>query len=122
MASLGLKLPIVYSSVDGFLMTKSLVQMTKQNFKMLLLTNPGERIMEPTYGVGLRTYLFSMQNEDTRGKINTKIAEQVKLYMPYITVFGIQYATSDKDVYTLSMQISYGIPNVGITDLIEVTI
>ena len=35
MASLGLQLPIVYSSVDGFLMTKNLIQMTKQNFKML---------------------------------------------------------------------------------------
>ena len=121
MASLGLKLPIVYSSVDGFLMTKSIMGMTKQNFKMLLLTNPGERIMQPNYGVGLKTYLFSMRHENIRGKINSKIREQVNLYMPYIDVYDIQYGTSEKDVYTLSIQISYRVPDLGITDLIQVT-
>ena len=30
----------------------------KQNFKNLLLTSPGERIMNGDFGVGLRNYLF----------------------------------------------------------------
>ena len=30
----------------------------KQNFKNLLLTSPGERIMNPDFGVGLRHFLF----------------------------------------------------------------
>mgnify|MGYP003354002300 CR=1 FL=1 len=30
----------------------------KQNFKILLLTNPGERVHFPKFGVGLRNYLF----------------------------------------------------------------
>jgi len=62
-----------------------------------------------------------MRHENIRGKINSKIREQVNLYMPYIDVYDIQYGTSEKDVYTLSIQISYRVPDLGITDLIQVT-
>ena len=42
MASIGVKLPLTTDSMDGFTMTKTLKDAIKQNFKMLILTNPGE--------------------------------------------------------------------------------
>ena len=51
-------------SEDGFQLVKSLKQNIKQNLKMLLLTIPGERVMEPNFGVGLKTYLFSNFHQD----------------------------------------------------------
>ena len=30
--------------------------MIKQNLKMLILTNPGERVMDPEFGVGIKQF------------------------------------------------------------------
>jgi phage baseplate assembly protein W len=54
MSSLGVKLPLARDASDGYGMIKSFKTMIRQNFKMLLLTSPGERIMEPNFGVGLK--------------------------------------------------------------------
>ena len=58
MAGLSPKLPIQKDPVDGFALTKTFKEMVKQNFKNLMLTSPGERIMDPEFGVGLRRFLF----------------------------------------------------------------
>jgi len=58
MSSLSLHLPITYNSADGFTMIKSIKRMIKQNFKMLLLTSPGERVMDPNFGVGVKIIYF----------------------------------------------------------------
>ena len=122
MASLGVKLPLTYSSVDGFTTLKDFVTLTKQNFKMLLLTSPGERIMDPNYGVGIKTFLFSLYGEDTEGKINTRILEQTGTYMPYITIQSINFANANPDLNTLSITINYLIPALGLSDLLDITI
>ena len=79
MSSLGVKLPLTLDSGDGFTMIKSISGMIKQNFKMLLLTIPGERVMEPNFGVGLKTYLFASMQENARADIDFKIREQTKI-------------------------------------------
>ena len=58
MASYAVKLPLAQDSADGYAMIKRLKTLVKQNLKMLILTNPGERVMEPDYGVGIRQFLF----------------------------------------------------------------
>ena len=58
MSSFGVALPITKNSIDGFTMIKSFRRLIKQNLKMLILTAPGERVMEPEFGVGLRNFLF----------------------------------------------------------------
>ena len=68
MSSLAVKLPLTRDSVDGFVMIKNLQTMVRQNFKMLLLTNPGERVMMPLYGDGLKQYLFEQFTSSTFAK------------------------------------------------------
>ena len=122
MSSLGVKLPLTQDSGDGFTMIKSIKGMVKQNFKMLLLTNPGERVMEPNFGVGLKTYLFASATEDIQAQIGAKIREQVQLYLPIIRIRDMQFGLSNIDTNTLAMQIIYDIPSLGLQDLIEFTI
>tara|TARA_B100000131_G_scaffold321440_1_gene372150 strand:+ start:6759 stop:7127 length:369 start_codon:yes stop_codon:yes gene_type:complete len=122
MASLSTKLPLTYSSIDGFAQIKTFKSLTRQNFKMLLLTAPGERVMIPSYGVGLKTYLFSLYGESTQSKIIAKINEQVELYMPYIKVNNIDFTSSEPDLNRMEMKISYSIPSIGVADLLDLTI
>lgn len=88
--SLSPKLPLVKDPQDGgYEMNKTYVEMIKQNLKMLILTAPGERIMEPFFGVGLRNYLFENNVELTRNKISSSIIEQVNTYMPFVEILNI---------------------------------
>ena len=46
------KLPMSLHPADGYRLTKTYKEMVKQNIKMLILTCPGERMMDPLFGVG----------------------------------------------------------------------
>ena len=49
---ISVKLPLRVTAEDGpYALNKDLVETTKQNFKNLVLTNPGERIMDINFGV-----------------------------------------------------------------------
>ena len=120
--ALGLSLPITLDSSDGFTLLYTVRETLKQNFVMLILTNPGERVMEPGFGVGIKTFLFNNKSGDYRASISAKIHQQVKRYIPAIVISSIDYAETDKDRNSLSMRITYVVPDFGIKDLIDVTI
>ena len=122
MASLGIKLPITPDSGDGFTMIKGLKGMFKQNFKMLLVPRPGERIMDPDFGVGIKDYLFANYSENTTGLIKNKIIEQTNIYMPAISIADIQFSVPNSDGHTLGIRIFYKVPQLGYQDLVELTI
>ena len=77
MASFGVALPIQRDSADGFRMLKDFRKLIAQNLKMLVLTNPGERVMEPEFGVGMKRYLFQNFSENVYAEIDGKIREQI---------------------------------------------
>lgn len=122
MAGIAPKLPITYNSGDGFTLIKNFPQMAKQNFKMLILTIPGERVMEPNFGVGITRYLFEHFHEGVFMDIDTRIREQTKTYMPFIEIIEISFDSSDPDRNTLGISIRYAIPQIGMTDLLQFTI
>lgn len=51
-------LPLDLDENSRFLMNKDTLSNAKQKLKMILLTNPGEKLMEPDFGIGVRRYLF----------------------------------------------------------------
>ena len=48
------------------------------NLKNIILTTPGERIMQPSFGVGIKRYLFEQANPGTQLEIRNQIIAQVK--------------------------------------------
>ena len=120
--SLALKLPLSRNSGDGFTMIKNYRELIKQNFKMLLLTNPGERIMAPNYGVGINQFLFSNFDQATFNSIESKIRSQTSAYLPIIQIEEIAVDSTAMDSNTLALQIKYAIPTLNYTDLLEFTI
>ena len=92
------KVPLVYSNTDGpYQLNKTLKDTFKQNLKMLVLTMPGERIMEPDFGIGLYGFLFDGINDQTFARISQKVQEQVARYLPAIDLEEIVFITSDED-------------------------
>jgi len=122
MSGISPSLPLSYSSTDGYELLQTFSQMAKQNFKMLILTNPGERVMYPEYGVGITRYLFENFTNNTYTQIDNRLREQVKIYMPYINIVEVNFNGSDDSRNTLGIRIMYTIPQIGVRDLLEFTI
>jgi uncharacterized protein len=112
--------PLSPSSADGFAMNESIQELIKSSFKMLLLTNPGERVMYPTFGVGLKTFLFERFGQDVYSKIQTRIRKQVAAYLPPVKILNIEFDDSTGDQYQLGLRIEYAIVSLGIQDWIDV--
>lgn len=91
------KLPLAKDPEDGYALNKDYSDLVKQNLKMLLLTAPGERIMEPEFGIGLRNYLFENNTNSTYSEIETRIREQVKFYMPFVEVQQVNFNSPQGD-------------------------
>ena len=66
----------------GFDVNKTIAAKIRQNMKMVLLTSPGERIGLPKFGVGLKRFLFEPLTNATLGRIESKIRQQMKAYVP----------------------------------------
>jgi len=89
---------------------------------MLILTNPGERVMIPHYGVGVNSFLFENFGSGMEGKLKTKILEQSSYYMPTIQINHILINSSDADANQIYLKIYYTIADIGVQDLLEFTI
>jgi len=50
--------------------------------RLLMLTEPTELYNEPTFGVGLKRYLFQYNNENVKAMIKDKIVEQLRMFEP----------------------------------------
>ncbi len=122
MASLAPKLPLTLDSGDGYTSIKTLKTLIKQNFKMLILTNPGERVMEPEFGVGIKLFLFENFQSDVYAKIDTRIKEQVEKYLPIIEISSIEFGIAEIGNNSLGLRIEYIIPDIATRDLLEFTI
>ena len=102
-------LPITRDLDDGYTLTKTLEQVATQNLKHLLLTNPGERIMDPEFGVGLKRFLFEMRTEEVNYQMNSKIMEQVSKYLSYINILNINFENDLINENMVTVSITYSI-------------
>tara|TARA_B100000029_G_scaffold474488_1_gene516857 strand:- start:572 stop:952 length:381 start_codon:yes stop_codon:yes gene_type:complete len=97
MPGLSPSLPLTIDSEDGYALNQNYKQLVTQNLKMVVLTCPGERMMDPEFGVGLRNFLFEQSVESTYQRIASEINDQVKRYLPYIEINNIHFVTPDQD-------------------------
>tara|TARA_E500000331_G_scaffold350481_1_gene395435 strand:+ start:1960 stop:2352 length:393 start_codon:yes stop_codon:yes gene_type:complete len=123
-------LPLVKDPTAGWADLVSAKKAVQQEFKILLLTTPGERVMDPEFGVGLKTYLFENLDRSTLGSIEAKIRKQTSRYLPYIEIRELTFSSAldsnssamitDLDENTISIKIAYSYGR-GFFDEITVT-
>ena len=115
------KFPLQFDNeVGAYSLNTTLGAVAKQNFKNLLLTSKGERIMDMDFGVGLRRFLFEPIEAGTRALIARAIEDQVEKYLSYITISEVSFATSESEGSTishlLSVQVKFSVPTLGMED------
>jgi len=121
MSVIGPRLPLMKDETFGHysLITK-FKEEVRQNLKNLLLTSPGERMMIPDFGVGLRRFLFEPRHQNIPA-IRQKIDSQVRKYMPFIRNLKVQFdAGTGPDFLDssniLSITIVYDVPGLNLVN------
>lgn len=115
----GPKLPLSFDDTDGISLIKNSKNLVRQNFKNIILTNPGERIMDSNFGVGIYK-LFESFSEDTKASIQSRIVRQAATYLPYIDIKSIEFVQSDAYPNGLLMRITYFINPLSTRDVLEI--
>ena len=93
-SGLTLKLPVTLDELDGLKLVKDFPSLVEQNLKNLLLTMPGERMMDPLFGVGMSAFLFQSNTPSVYAEIRSKIDEQVSKYMPFVHINDVVFSNA----------------------------
>ena len=90
----------------------------KNNLVNYLLTNPGERIQNPTFGAGLREYIFTQIETGNFDFIKKDLQTKINANFNNIRLEEINVFQNENE-NTININIDYSIPNTGINDTLE---
>lgn len=82
----------------------------KESIKNLLLTDPGERPMQPFLGGGIREMLFENMSPATLKLIKNKVQTTIEVYEPRAELIDIS-VSSQIDDNVVSVQVTFYIRN-----------
>ena len=107
--------------------TEELEQVVQQNIKMVLMTNPGERIFDDNFGIGLRKYLFLGKHQIENGipgsngipPLRNAIISQLSSYLPYISIRNLQL---NFHMNSLSVKFEFFINDSAVASIFDLTI
>ena len=99
--SVGIDFPFArVPNQDGyFKTTKTTVESIKNNIRLLLQTERGERVFQPNLGMGLKRLLFEQITEDTTIQIENNIVDVFETWLPFVELKDIQtniYSTNQE--------------------------
>tara|TARA_Y100000592_G_C5457268_1_gene312034 strand:+ start:313 stop:804 length:492 start_codon:yes stop_codon:yes gene_type:complete len=114
------KTPLKLSTdkTELFVMNKSLADSVADNLKNLIMTNRGERVMQPRFGANLKSILGEFGTEGFEGEVMVRIKSSVKKYLPFVSLgqFSIEKLDSppQEGTVVVKINITYSIPTASI--------
>jgi phage baseplate assembly protein W len=118
--AIGLSLPFGLCGNDKlFNQTYSTKDQIKSNLINLLLTNKGERVLNPEFGSDLKRILFEQITPSTEDNIRNTINTAINIYVPEVTADEI-IINNDPDNNTISITVNYILNLPGTSDQITI--
>ena len=114
--TIGVRFPL--NDINMFKGTQTFKEQVKSNLLNLLLTEQGERVNEPNFGVGLKRLLF--EQNINKENLEEKINFQIGFYIPEITLMSVSVGSID-DKNKVYLTISYRFNLDGTTDALTTT-
>jgi len=81
----------------------------EQSLRILLSTTPGERVMHPAYGCGLRRMVYEVMNENTLTEIRDVVTKAILFFEVRITLNELKIDTSELLHGLLQLTLDYTI-------------
>jgi len=115
--AIGISLP--FNGPAVFNSTYSTKDQIKSNVINLLLTNRGERIMNPNFGADIKDVLFEGMTENLIPVIQEKISTAFSTYVPQARINNIDVKFSE-DTYEVSVTVNYTLNISGTSDQVTI--
>ena len=116
--AIGVDLP--FSGAGVFVLNYTTKDAIKNNLINYFLTNPGERPANPTFGAGLRAYIFTQIESNNLDFIKEDIQQKLGSNFPNIAVNSVE-VLGQEDYNTINIIIKYSVANTGINDELQLT-
>ena len=94
----------------------------RESIRILLLTEPGERLMRESFGVGMREFLFEPNTATTRQLISDRISRALERLEPRVTVNEVNVSTVPDEPRMIAVTISFRLIATQTTDRIGLTL
>lgn len=91
---------------DGALRLAVSDQAVAQSIRLILATNPGERVMRPDFGAGLAAFVFEPINAGTLVRIRNRVTQALVDGEARIDVLGVA-VTPDPELPLLMIDVRY---------------
>jgi phage baseplate assembly protein W len=111
--SVGVGVSIPFTSDQVFTTTYTTRDAIKVNLINYLLTEQGERFLNPEVGAGLRQFIFGQNTEDTSESVKEVVQAGIDRWFPNITVNQLTTQPSpDTNTFTLYINYSINLTNI----------
>jgi phage baseplate assembly protein W len=113
--SVGVSLPFTIGNNGFFAVTYTTKEQIKSNLKNLILTNRGERLMQPEFGCNLRQAIFEQIGPNTYNYIRSEIENSIQRWLPYIIVNDVNVTsdTTATDNNRINVRLDYTLAYAG---------
>jgi phage baseplate assembly protein W len=105
--SVGIKLPFGRqpgSSKGYFATTDTTLDAVKQDVRLLLMTQRGERLFQPLLGMNIRRFLFEQVTENTVVEIENDIVDTFERWLPFVNLSEINIDLESKNQIRINVQ------------------
>lgn len=102
--------PLAVDETGSIAYTTDLNKQIQQRVRMVVGTNPGERVMRPEYGTPTRRWLWESMNENDEDDLKDSIRERVNAQVPEVTVTFVEL-TRDEESGTIEVNVRYTLQN-----------
>lgn len=92
----------------------------KSNLINFFLTNPGERPLNPSFGGGLRNFIFEQISNDTTEFLTEDVSTKVAVFFPNVEIQDLN-VLSNSDTNQITINFTYIVKNTNIQDEINIS-
>lgn len=114
--NVGVGVSLPFNNRAVFNTTYTTREQVKSNLINFLLTNYGERVLNPTFGINLQKLLFS-QIDDLE-TIKDYISDRINIYLPDIIINKLNVTTNND--HSIIIEITFQTRNDSKLDIVEI--
>jgi uncharacterized protein len=115
--------PFQINPATGQVMTVNQYQeIIAQHVLSVLMTAPGERVMLPTYGVGMQNYVFQPGTPLVEAQIQSTIQSSFKTWEPAVIIQNVDVTTTTQQPNVLTVTVTYSTTPYTATNQVTVTL
>jgi len=116
--SVGIGVNIPFNEGGVFTPNYQTAESIKNNLINYFLTNPGERPGNPTFGGGLRKFIFTQINSDNLDFLREDVQQKIATEFPLVNIQELNIL-NNSDNNEVTVQIYYNVINTAIEDTLN---